>query len=49
MRTINLNTGVVVTFDDKDNMIALTTPYWATEPLKMTKLRWYVQQIKAMI
>ena len=28
MRTVKLNTGVVVTFDDKDNMKTVTSPYW---------------------
>ena len=49
MRTVKLNTGVVVTFDDKDNMISLTTPYFKTEPVKMTKLRYYVSIIKSII
>ncbi len=48
MRTVKLNTGVVVTFDSDDNITNVETPYFKTTPIKMTVLRWLVQQIKNM-
>jgi hypothetical protein len=49
MKTVKLNTGVVTTFDKYDNMISCISPYDSTEPVKMTKLRYYVKQIKSII
>jgi len=49
MRTVKLNTGVEITFDEKDNMVNLTTPYSKSDPVKKTTLRWYVKLIKQMI
>lgn len=49
MRTVKLKTGVEVTFDNKDNMINVYSPYSKSEPYKVTTLRYYVNQIKKMI
>ena len=49
MRTINLNTGVVVHFDSNDNQIRVTSPYVKELPYKMTILRYMVLQIKQII
>jgi len=31
MKTVKLNTGVIVTFDDKENMVSVDSPYWCNE------------------
>ena len=49
MKTVKLNTGVLITFDNKDNMISVISPYYSKTPSKMTILRWFVKQIKKII
>ena len=49
MRTVKLKTGVEVTFDERDNMVIVCSPYENTEPEKVTVLRYYVNQIKKII
>jgi hypothetical protein len=49
MRTVKLNTGVLITFDDKDNMLSVVSPYDGKNPFKMTILRYYIKQIKKLI
>lgn len=49
MRTVKLNTGVIVEFDEYDNMISVNSPYVKTTPVKTTVLRWLVKQIKNII
>ena len=31
MKTVKLNTGVIVTFDDKENTVSVDSPYWCNE------------------
>ena len=50
MKTVKLNTGVIVTFDDKENMIDVTSPYHIDkEPTTMSVLRYAVKQLKKWI
>ena len=50
MKTVRLNTGVITTFDDKDNMLSVSSPYHKEEPpRKMSTLRWAVKQLKKVI
>lgn len=36
MRTVRLKTGVIVTFNDKDEMQSVSSPYLKDEPFKKT-------------
>lgn len=38
MRTVKLNTGVVVTFDKFDNMLSVESPYHKDKKVKQTIL-----------
>ena len=49
MKTVKLNTGVVVTFDKKDNMTSVVSPYDRVDAFKTSVLRYYVNQIKSII
>ena len=49
MRTVKLNTGVIITFDKFDNMISVKSPYVKGDPIEMTALRYYVNIIKEII
>ncbi|MCB0745531.1 MAG: hypothetical protein KDC67_16610 [Ignavibacteriae bacterium] len=49
MRTVKLNTGVVINFDDKDNMLKVTSPYVKGKPIKMSILQYMRLKIKAII
>ena len=50
MKTVKLNTGVVVTFDKEDNMLTVNSPYHRNEPpRKLSVLRWAVEQLKKVI
>lgn len=50
MKTLKLNTGVIVTFDDKENMISVTSPYHINkEPTTMSVLKYAVKKLKQWI
>lgn len=50
MKTVKLNTGVVVTFDNKENMISVSSPYIKDDaPSTMSVLRYAVEQLKKLI
>ena len=49
MRTVKLNTGVVINFDDDDNMLGVYLKDETIPPVKNTNLRYYVNQIKTII
>jgi hypothetical protein len=49
MKTKTLNTGVVITFDDKDNMLSVVSPYDRTKPHKISYLAYAVEQLKKVI
>ena len=50
MRTVKLNTGVVVTFNSKDEIISVSSPYHKNEPpRKLSTLRYAVSQLKKVI
>lgn len=50
MRTVKLNTGVVVEFDDNDNMLNVESPYHKNEtPTTTSVLRYLANQIKQII
>ena len=38
MRTVKLKTGVEITFNNKDEIISVYTPYYNSEPYKMSIL-----------
>lgn len=47
MRTVKLNTGVIVMFNSRDEIISVKSPYY--KEYKKTILRTYVDQIKSII
>ena len=50
MRTVRLNTGIEVVFDDKDNMLSVSSPYHLNEPpQRKTVLRYLVSELKKII
>ena len=50
MRTIKLNTGVIITFDEKDNMISVSSPYHKhEEPTEISILTYAVNKLKEWI
>lgn len=50
MRTKKLNTGVIVTFDEKDNMISVSSPYHKDEePTTISVLTYAVNKLKQWI
>ena len=50
MRTKKLNTGVIVTFNDCDEIISVSSPYHKGEPpRKMSVLRYAVKLLKQVI
>lgn len=50
MKTVKLNTGVVITFNDKENIISVNSPYIKDDaPSTMSVLRYAVEQLKKVI
>ena len=50
MRTKKLNTGVIITFDKKDNMVSVSSPYHKDEePTKISILTYAVNKLKQWI
>lgn len=49
MKTVKLNTGVVIELDDDGNQLSVISPYVKETPLKKTILRYYADVIKSII
>lgn len=50
MKKVKLNTGVIVTFDDRENMVSVSSPYIKDDaPSTMSVLRYAVEQLKKVI
>ena len=49
MRVVTLKTGVKVTFNDKDEIVSLSSPYDSKPTNKTSVLRYYANQIKKII
>ena len=50
MKTVKLNTGVLITFDEKGNMLNVNSPHHKNEPpRKLSTLRYAVELLKKVI